>query len=474
MTDALLAPISNEFNTIDLGDARRNRRLQSVVEALWANPDASFPVAFGSSAATEGFYRLVEGGHVQWEPLMDGHVDATLKRAAHAKAILALHDSTLPQFGGDAVRAGAFRTAKSKSGFIAHTCLAVSADGAREPYGLLGMIPVVRLTDEKEAAASPGTVYANESHRWIDLVTKVHDRVGPQKHIIHVMDSEGDCFDLLSHIVLLGDDVVVRLCHDRKLDETDVNGVALRLSNIVEGATVRLQRSVKLSARPAPTGLKEAASKRHAGRDERTATMELRTVTATLLRPKEAASLDPFLTVHIVHVVEVDPPAGAEPVTWMLATTLPIETTADVERIVDIYRSRWLIEEWFKALKSGCAYEARQLESLSALLIAFALFAPIATRLLAIRWNGRNNPDRPATDLLTSTEIMLLRKVTKKRGKPLPPTFTVAEAMVAIATLGGFLPQNKTPGWQSLGRGFQELQRMVEVFDMLSMDLLEM
>ena len=61
MTDALLTPISNEFNTIDLGDTRRNRRLQSVVEALWAHPDASFPVAFGSSAPTAGFYRLVEG-----------------------------------------------------------------------------------------------------------------------------------------------------------------------------------------------------------------------------------------------------------------------------------------------------------------------------------------------------------------------------------------------------------------------------
>ncbi len=474
MTDALLAPIADDFNTLDLGDTRRNRRLQSVVEKLWAHPDASFPVAFGSSAATEGFYRLVEGGHVQWEPLLESHVDATLKRAARANAILALHDSTLCQFGGETVRVGAFRTAKSKSGFIGHTCLGVSADGTREPYGLLGMIPVVRLPDEKEAAASPATVYANESHRWIDLVTKVHDRVGPEKHIIHVMDSEGDCFDLLSHIVLLGDDVVVRLCQDRKLDETDANGVALRLSNIVEGATLRLTRSVKLSARSAPTGVKEAASKRHAGRDERTATMELRTFTATLLRPKGAASSDSFLTVHIVHVVEVDPPVGAEPVTWMLATTLPIETTADVERVVDIYRSRWLIEEWFKSLKSGCAYESRQLETLSALLIAFALFAPIATRLLAIRWNGRNNPDRPATDLLTDTELMLLRKVTKKRGKPLPPSATVAQAMFAIATLGGFLPQNKTPGWQSLGRGFQELQSMVEVYDLLSTDLLEM
>ena len=137
---------------------------------------------------------------MQWEPLRESHVDATLKRAARANAILALHDSTLCQFGGDTVRTGAFRTAKSKSGFIAHTCLGVSAYGAREPNGLLGMIPVVRLPDEKEAAASPATVYANESHRWIDLVAKVHDRVGPEKHTIHVMDSEGDCVDLLWHM----------------------------------------------------------------------------------------------------------------------------------------------------------------------------------------------------------------------------------------------------------------------------------
>ena len=61
MTAALLAPIANAFNTIGLGDARRHRRLQSVVETLWAHAGASFPVAFGSSAPTAGFYRLVEG-----------------------------------------------------------------------------------------------------------------------------------------------------------------------------------------------------------------------------------------------------------------------------------------------------------------------------------------------------------------------------------------------------------------------------
>jgi hypothetical protein len=56
-------------------------------------------------------------------------------------------------------------------------------------------------------------------------------------------------------------------------------------------------------------------------------------------------------------------------------------------------------------------------------------------------------------------------------GEAAPPTNMVAQAMVAIAKLGGYLPQYKTPGRQSLGRDGHELQRMVEVYDMLSIGL---
>ena len=36
-------------------------------------------------------------------------------------------------------------------------------------------------------------------------------------------------------------------------------------------------------------------------------------------------------------------------------TTEPIDTVEQVLRIVDWYRARWVIEEFFKALKTGCA-----------------------------------------------------------------------------------------------------------------------
>lgn len=46
---------------------------------------------------------------------------------------------------------------------------------------------------------------------------------------------------------------------------------------------------------------------------------------------------------------------------------------------MDAYRARWVIEEFFKALKTGCNFERRQLESFQSLRIALAIFLPAET-----------------------------------------------------------------------------------------------
>jgi hypothetical protein len=150
----------------------------------------------------------------------------------------------------------------------------------------------------------------------------------------------------------------------------------------------------------------------------------------------------------------MDPPAGETPVEWILLTNLPLETAADVEFAVDCYRARWLIEEFFKALKTGCQYEKRQLESSHSLLNALAVLAPVAWRLLLLRYLSRHVPDAPAQTALTPTQIDLLRAVSKK---PLPRHATVRDALLAVAKLGGHLTSNGDPGWIVLGRGFHDL-----------------
>src|SRR5206468_9989736 len=148
-------------------------------------------------------------------------------------------------------------------------------------------------------------------------------------------------------------------------------------------------------------------------------------------------------------------PAPGEPaVEWFLLTNLPIGTSEEIAFAVDCYRGRWTIEEYFKALKTGCQYEKRQLESKHSLLNALAILAPVAWRLLLMRHLARHAPDAPARDALTPTQLEVLKAVSKK---PLPGRATVREALLAVAKLGGHLTNNGDPGWIVLGRGFHDL-----------------
>jgi hypothetical protein len=161
------------------------------------------------------------------------------------------------------------------------------------------------------------------------------------------------------------------------------------------------------------------------------------------------------MELSVVEVVEIDPPADATPIHWLLLSTLPVTTAEEICRIVDIYRKRWLIEEFFKALKTGCGAEKRQARSLSSLLSVVALLVPIAWRLLAVRALSRHAPTTPAVGLLDPMELQALRQLA--RGYKLPPQPTCRDVLLAIARVGGHLKSNGEPGWLVLGRGMEQL-----------------
>jgi hypothetical protein len=144
-----------------------------------------------------------------------------------------------------------------------------------------------------------------------------------------------------------------------------------------------------------------------------------------------------------------------------LLTTEPIDTEEQLCRIVDWYRARWTIEEFFKALKSGCAIEKRQLESYEALTIALAIFIPIAWRMLLLRSLSRTSPDAPAATIVNDVQRRVLG--IKLRREP-STLLTVEQCLYAIARLGGHLKSNGAPGWQTLGRGYEKLLILEEGF----------
>ena len=63
--------------------------------------------------------------------------------------------------------------------------------------------------------------------------------------------------------------------------------------------------------------------------------------------PTPVKDLPRVLVVHLVEVVEIDPPAGETSVRWFLLTDQPIDTPEQMLRVVDRYLRRWVVEEFF-------------------------------------------------------------------------------------------------------------------------------
>ncbi|MBW4498754.1 MAG: hypothetical protein KME57_04010 [Scytonema hyalinum WJT4-NPBG1] len=125
---------------------------------------------------------------------------------------------------------------------------------------------------------------------------------------------------------------------------------------------------------------------------------------------------------------------------------------------LDWYATRWLIEEYHKCFKTGCAVEQRQLESASSLVTLLGFFAIVSVRLLQLRNLSRSHPQLLAQEYVPS--IML--KVLVARLGLANCELTLGEFFLAIARLGGFLGRKSDglPGWQTLWRGWLRLQDM--------------
>jgi hypothetical protein len=227
---------------------------------------------------------------------------------------------------------------------------------------------------------------------------------------------------------------------------------------LVTGTPLLATREIAISARR-KASKRAGPPGRRGERAARQASLEIRAAQVEVQRPATAGGLGAAsLQMNLVEVSEVGAPADCEPIGWWLWTTESIDTAEHVLAIVDAYRARWVIEEYFKALKTGCALEKRQLESEHALHNAMAVFVPVAWRLLVLRNLAKTTPSAPASIALTALQLRGLRGFLRLRLKrELPEQPTVRQAMLAVAKMGGHIANNGDPGWIVLGRGFDRL-----------------
>jgi hypothetical protein len=452
--------LADEFRDAKLGDPRRVRRLSWVAERVGQSPGLSFPKIASNPSELEAMYRFFGNEHVEWEAVLAPHVEATVARCEAEPVVLVVHDTTEFSFATEDAREGMGYLTGGGRGFEGHFALAVSPEGTGVPLGVLGMLPQVRKERSPKIGGRPVKRVKGrprnelEADRWRKLAVSTERRIPEATRKVHVMDSAADSYPLFCELIDENISFVIRGHYDRHLEGK------LRLSEHLNTIESRMFREVPISARKghAAKHRKRSAVTRNA----RQATLHIKTTSLELPRPLHDKERAPSLSLNVVQVKEHDVPEGMVPVEWMLLTTEPVDTPEAAERVVDIYRARWRIEELFKALKTGCAYESRQLMSMHALLNALAVLIPIAWRLLVLRHLSRAAEDVPASNVLTPEEVVILRAMSKR--VRLGPSPTAQDALCAIAGLGGHLKQNGPPGWQTIWAGFATFSIAVEAW----------
>lgn len=440
--------IGDEFAAAQLGDARRTKRLVEVARATEDMPDAGFPQMVESDGELEAIYRLLGNEDVRPDAVLAPHIASTMARAKQFPLCLIVHDTTAFEFSGN--REGLGLMQGKRQGFYAHFALAVLPGAARIPLGVAGLERLTRKI-RKRTVRRQHSFYTTkdpkrESLRWGRVLEEIENQRDGFE-CIHVMDREADIFDLMAQAVRDGARFIIRGDKQRSLAKG--NGL---ISDLLAKTAPRSYREVEVKDRVAKR--RELIKPRlGASRKQRVAKLAVGSHAIELRRPETSKAPERSLKLNLVYVWESAPPKGQDPVDWVLFTTEPVDTEAQLDTVVEHYRSRWVIEEFFKALKTGCAFEKRQLESFHSLSNALAVFSAIAWRMLLARSVSRAYATARATTVLSKVEIHL---ITHRLKLPKPPS-TAQEALFAVARLGGHLKRNGDPGWQTLGRGFEKL-----------------
>jgi Transposase DNA-binding/Transposase DDE domain len=436
----------------NFSENRLNLRLGAIVSTLAKNPSLSLPEAF-DSAGLEGAYRFFGNHRVTPTEILSKHYEATRARSEGEGDFLIAHDSTSFSYRYDGNRAGLGRiqrvSARSNQTFSAHVSLAISADGSRRPLGVSGFHTWTRGPERNGA----------EYQRWEAQIRASSVQLGGLKHAIHLADREADDYEMFCALQRDGHRFVMRCLHNRLLAEAEGRK---KLHEALAEIDTSVEREARLTRRTERKT--KILQERHPTRGARTAKLRVAATTVALKRPSArrltpSTDLPESLSINVVRVWEPEPPPGEEPVEWYLYTTDPIDTPEQQLKIVDYYRARWVIEEYFKAIKTGCDFESRQLQDYEGLINLLAIFAPIAYHLLLIRSESRRAPEQTALSVISEEKLDVLRALGRR---PLSDAPTTRDVYLAIAALGGHIKYAPDPGWLTLARGYEKLETLTE------------
>jgi Transposase DNA-binding/Transposase DDE domain len=458
MTTSLLEPTQwaqSEFALAELGDQRRTQRLVTMATCLAQTPTGTLPQAFPAWKDLKAAYRFLD--HIEFGPadIQQPHWQQTLEACRRPGEYLLIEDTTELDYSSHrrTQQLGFIGNGRGR-GLLLHSTLAIRVEAwdlEQKPEGLaVGLLKQknwmrtqsgLRGQNWRERMARP-----RESDRW----AKVMDEIGSPPEgcqWIYLADREADFYEPIQRCMRNGQDFIIRGYRDHKLADGNEH-----LFEVLDKAPMQGQMKVKLRGRNGETG--------------REAVVGLRSCRVKLKGPWRPQGTQEDVEVNVVEAREMAPAEGAEALHWILPTSLPCERLVQLKRIVARYETRWWIEHYHKALKSGAGVEESELESGYRIENLVAVLAIVAVRLVNTQWLARNRPDEPVES--ESFGANALKILSAKYQKP-KGGWTNRTVLIAVAQLGGFLARKHDglPGWQTIWRGWSKLLWMCEGLEIL-------
>jgi hypothetical protein len=382
-------------------DERLSARAGVLIEQL-GNIGNSIPASTGSDSETRAAYRFVNNEKVTELGLQKASLFACAARleSKPAQTFLAICDTTTLNYS-DSKSRERLRCLNSvnQKGFFCHTMLLTDAEGC--PEGLLeqAFYDRAEATLGNASKLSPSEhskipIVEKESYRWLTNLQTLNATFGhqTQHQLVHLMDSEGDIFEVFharehNHIHLL-----TRAQHDRQLwiDKKQGKAQPTKLKTAVAG--LPCAGCIGLNIRDDKTDQKRSVQ------------LEVRFRKVTIAVPHDLKSYHKDkkygpLPIWVVEVREITPiqtgQAPFEPLHWFLITSLTVADFAQALQIIRFYTLRWRVEDFHVVLKQGCAVEKLQFKYKHALQNLVVLYSIVSVQHLRLRYLHEVKPDAP-------------------------------------------------------------------------------
>ena len=453
--DEAYAWAAEQYGAAELGDLRRTVRLVELAAACARKPGGVVTGVSLSSAQREGAYRFLESKKVDNEAVAAPMFAATARRCAgDAILVVSVDQATISfvdrqrtkQLGRTATRSETY----ARRGFQVMNALGVRADG--ESAGLLAQQWYVRREeDTPEEKHWKRPFEERESFLWfrcikaVSEVLKVHaPRIRPWLQ----MDRGADSGDLMQATLALGDtDFTIRSNANRTL----LGGGHLHDAVRASASLGRVRIAI-------PSRLPQAGMPR-----VRHALFALRACRLHVQLNNSHGRHRDVLPLTAVHVREVAT-GRRKPIEWTLLTNRTVDGLEAALQVVTNYRSRWRVEEFHRAWKSGvCCVEQSQLRSASALRRWATILAAVATRAEQLKSLSRAKPLAPATEELSTEEldaIGVLSRVNNIKCFEKGEVPSLERAVEQIALLGGYTGRRNSggpPGATTIQRGLHDV-----------------